>query len=102
MNNTFARGMVMFFSPNPKPPERRTCLRKHGDCEQEKGAEHGGRCVGALNAARDDCRNAVAAKKKRKFHTTFSDGCLGSHIDEERSEMRYVMRIAESSESSRL
>jgi hypothetical protein len=25
---------------------------------------------------------------------TFSNGCLGSHIDEERSEMRYVMRIA--------
>ena len=35
-------------------------------------------------------------------HTTFSDGCLGSLIDEERSEMRYVMRIAESSESSKL
>ena len=33
---------------------------------------------------------------------TFSDGCLGSHNDEERSEMRYVMRIAESSESSKL
>ena len=27
---------------------------------------------------------------------TFSDGCLGSRNDEERSEMRYVMRIAES------
>ena len=25
---------------------------------------------------------------------TFSNGCLGSYIDEERSEMRYVMRIA--------
>lgn len=33
---------------------------------------------------------------------TFSNGCLGSHNDEERSEMRYVMRIAESSESSKL
>jgi len=32
---------------------------------------------------------------------TFSNGCLGSHNDEERSEMRYVMRIAESSESSK-
>ena len=49
-------------------------------------------------------RSAVAAPvvTTKKFHTTFSDGCLGSHIDEERSEMRYVMRIAESSESSRL
>ena len=27
---------------------------------------------------------------------TFSNGCLGSHTDEERSEMRYVMRIAKS------
>ena len=31
--------------------------------------------------------------------TTFSDGCLGSHNDEERSEMRYVMRIARPRES---
>lgn len=34
--------------------------------------------------------------------TTFSDGYLGSRNDEERSEMRYVMRIAEFSESSNL
>ena len=33
---------------------------------------------------------------------TFSDGCLGSHNDEERSEMRYVLRLAESRESSKL
>ena len=26
---------------------------------------------------------------------TFNDGCLGSHDDEGRSEMRYVMRIAD-------
>ena len=32
--------------------------------------------------------------------TTFSNGFLGSRIDEERSEMRYVMWIAELSESS--
>ena len=32
--------------------------------------------------------------------TTFSNGCLGSHNDEERSEMRYVMRIAGPRESS--
>ena len=32
---------------------------------------------------------------------TFSNGCLGSHNDEERSEMRYVMRIAETCESSK-
>jgi hypothetical protein len=34
--------------------------------------------------------------------TTLSNGCLGSGNDEERSEMRYVMRIAELSESSNL
>ena len=34
--------------------------------------------------------------------TTFSNGCLGSHNDEERSEMRYVMRIARSRESLKL
>ena len=32
--------------------------------------------------------------QKTKWNTTFSNGCLGSHNDEERSEMRYVMRIA--------
>ena len=36
-----------------------------------------------------------------KSITTFSNGCLGSHNDEERSEMRYVMRIAELRESSK-
>jgi hypothetical protein len=34
--------------------------------------------------------------------TILSNGYLGSPIDEERSEMRYVMRIAEFSESSNL
>jgi len=33
---------------------------------------------------------------------TVSNGYLGSRNDEERSEMRYVMRIAEFSESSNL
>ena len=40
--------------------------------------------------------------QRRKCHTTFSNGCLGSHNDEERSEMRYVMRSANSRESSNL
>jgi hypothetical protein len=31
---------------------------------------------------------------KNNESNTFSNGCLGSHTDEERSEMRYVMRIA--------
>ena len=34
--------------------------------------------------------------------TTVNDGYLCSHNDEERSEMRYLMRIAEFSESSNL
>ena len=37
-----------------------------------------------------------------KLSTTLSNGYLGSRNDEERSEMRYVMRIAEFSESSNL
>ena len=37
-----------------------------------------------------------------KFKKIFNDGYLGSHIDEERSEMRYAMRIAEFRESSDL
>jgi len=36
------------------------------------------------------------------METTSNDGCLGSRVDEERSEMRYVMRIAEIGESSNL
>ena len=39
---------------------------------------------------------------KTKQRTTLSNGYLGSRNDEERSEMRYVMRIAEFSESSNL
>ena len=37
-----------------------------------------------------------------KNNTTFNNGSLGSRIDEERSELRYVMWIAEFSESSNL
>jgi len=39
-------------------------------------------------------------KHANQFFTTLSNGCLGSGNDEERCEMRYVMRIAELSESS--
>ena len=39
---------------------------------------------------------------KKLTRTTLSNGYLGSGNDEERSEMRYVMRIAEFSESSNL
>ena len=37
-----------------------------------------------------------------KFKKIFNDGYLGSHIDEERSEMRYAMRIVKFRESSDL
>lgn len=39
---------------------------------------------------------------KLKIFKTFNNGSLGSRIDEERSEMRYVMWIAEFRESSNL
>ena len=41
----------------------------------------------------------VTRKLASAMLTTFSNGCLGSHNDEERSEMRYVMRIARPRES---
>jgi hypothetical protein len=41
-------------------------------------------------------------RQKYETKTTLSNGYLGSRNDEERSEMRYVMRIAELSESSNL
>ena len=44
----------------------------------------------------------TATNENNNQNTTLSDGYLGSHTDEERSEMRYVMRIAEFSESSNL
>lgn len=45
-----------------------------------------------------DCTRFLIERKC----TTLSNGYLGSRNDEERSEMRYVMRIAEFSESSNL
>ena len=46
----------------------------------------------------------VLKHKNKKINngTTLSSGFLGSRNDEERSEMRYVMRIAEFNESSNL
>jgi hypothetical protein len=44
----------------------------------------------------------VCAPARVEQHTTLVDGYLGSRNDEERSEMRYVVRIAEFSESSNL
>ena len=46
------------------------------------------------------CRKGMVVKIVA--NTTYSDGSLGSGNDEERSEMRYVMRIAELRESSNL
>ena len=59
-----------------------------------------------LARARARSLSACAAPALRllslRKHTTLADGYLGSHNDEERSEMRYVVRIAEFSESSNL
>ena len=49
--------------------------------------------------------DALSESDERYYETkrtTLSNGYLGSRNDEERSEMRYVMRIAEFSESSNL
>ena len=42
----------------------------------------------------------VLSKQQHQTRTTVNNGYLGSRNDEERSEMRYVMRIAELRESS--
>jgi len=44
----------------------------------------------------------LKSKKREKYKTTFNGGSLGSCIDEERCELRYVMRIAQLSESLNL
>ena len=48
------------------------------------------------------CNTSFEREKKYETRTILSNGYLGSPNDEERSEMRYVMRIAEFSESSNL
>jgi len=45
---------------------------------------------------------AKGTESKNQLRTTLSNGYLGSGNDEERSEMRYVLRIAEFSDSSNL
>ena len=45
-------------------------------------------------------QNTKNKKTKTKTITILSNGYLGSRNDEERSQVRYVMRIAEFSESS--
>ena len=47
------------------------------------------------------CAGQHSSWSNTNVYTTFSNGCLGSHNDEERSEMRYVMRIAGPRESSK-
>ena len=42
------------------------------------------------------CIRALDTLAYELMSNTFSNRCLGSHTDEERSEMRYVMRIAKS------
>jgi hypothetical protein len=48
-------------------------------------------------------RSRLSSREKNtKLRTTLNNGYLGSRNDEERSEMRYVMRIAQLRESSNL
>ena len=55
-----------------------------------------------VREALDDDDYIVIISGESKRSKTLNSGYLGSRNDEERSEMRYVMRIAESSESSKL
>ena len=62
----------------------------------------GGSAAQQLVAAWDHRRVVVELKKKDNQKTTVNNGYLGSCNDEERSKLRYVMWIAEYSESSNL
>jgi hypothetical protein len=55
-------------------------------------------CVSLRRAA----RSSRMAQQHTNQNKTPNDGYLGSRNDEERSEMRYAVRIAEFSESSEL
>ena len=57
------------------------------------------RRVFVANPLESVCKHASPVSHK---YTTLVDGYLGMNNDEERSEMRYVVRIAEFSESSNL
>ena len=59
-------------------------------------------CVLRMDSERERPHTYLYIYNDNTSKKTFSGGCLGSRNDEERSEMRYVMRIAEFSESSNL
>lgn len=70
---------------------------------QETPSKHGG--GDSISVSTCDFELIVVLRSRRSIpikNNTFSNGCLGYHDDEGRSEMRYVMRIAKSSESSNL
>ena len=86
-------------------------LRKDHYLTDQRSAACGGRLlnVGTIHPPMSQLRCNLRTERNRScklfvivFGTTFSNGCLGSHYDEERSEMRYVMRIARPRESQNL
>ena len=92
-------------SPRARAPLRgrarawreRTLLRQtHGRRRLRRAAP-----PSVVRAERASGRGRVA-RRVNQNHTTLVDGYLGMSNDEERSEMRYVVRIAEFSESSNL
>ena len=59
-------------------------------------------CVCVCLSSERAARIAHMAQQHTNQNKTPNDGYLGSRNDEERSEMRYAVRIAEFSESSEL
>ena len=59
-------------------------------------------CVCVCVSLRRAARSSRMAQQHTNQNKTPNDGYLGSRNDEERSEMRYAVRIAEFSESSEL
>ena len=127
-----AEGSLSFLHPHPVCTAFRPFLRGYAGLRVPRGTQHGrstfsgsAHCCGGLlssavrvcflqictawipvchvfDAARAFSSPHVTVRCHNDNHTTLVDGYLGMSNDEERSEMRYVVRIAEFSESSNL
>jgi len=77
-------------------------LRRRGSGAHPASADSFGRVAPRARLVLPQRLRVCVASLTLRNHTTLVDGYLGMSNDEERSEMRYLMRIAEFSESSKL
>ena len=74
------------------PPCMYACIGLHVSCMRT--------CVQSMHATLCVSMRMHAIGNVLHYNKTFSNGCLGSRIDEGRSEMRYALWIADFSEPS--